>query len=124
MHLFLCVHRKEWGFRSGSASKESAGNTGDTGDAGLISGSGRSPEVGNGNPLQYSFLEKLTDRGAWQATVHGVQKNQTRNWSTKQQQQVSMSTGIGEKKEYRGVEELSVASACRTETQLEKKGYP
>ena len=34
--------------------------------------SGRSPGEGNGNPLQYSCLENLMDRGAWQATVHGV----------------------------------------------------
>ena len=40
--------------------------------------SGRSPGGGNGNPLQYSCLEKPMDRGAWQATVHGVAKSQTR----------------------------------------------
>ena len=34
--------------------------------------SGRSPGEGNGNPLQYSCLENTMDRGAWQATVHGV----------------------------------------------------
>ena len=44
------------------------------GDSGSISGSGRSPEEGNGNPLQYSYLENPMDRGAWQATVHGVAK--------------------------------------------------
>ena len=42
------------------------------GDAGLIFGSGRSPGVRNGNPLQYSCLESFTDKGAWGATVHGV----------------------------------------------------
>ena len=47
-------------------------NAGDAGDLGSIPGSGRSPEEGNGNPLQYSCLENLMDRGAWQATVHGV----------------------------------------------------
>ena len=31
-----------------------------------------SPREGNGNPLQYSCLENLMDKGAWQATVHGV----------------------------------------------------
>ena len=35
-------------------------------------------EEGNGNPLQYSCLENSMDRGAWQATVHGVTKSQTR----------------------------------------------
>ena len=35
-------------------------------------GSGRSPVVGNGNPLQYSFLENPMDRGTWRATVHGA----------------------------------------------------
>ena len=48
------------------------------GDMGLIPGSGRSPGVGNGNPLQYSFLENSTDRGAWWATIHGATKSQTR----------------------------------------------
>ena len=47
------------------------------GDMGLIPGSGRSPGEGNGNPLQYSCLENLTDRGAWQAIDHGVTKSQT-----------------------------------------------
>ena len=44
----------------------------DARDAGSIPGSGRSPGGGNGNPLQYSYLGNLTDRGAWQATVHAV----------------------------------------------------
>ena len=40
----------------------------------LIPGSGRSPGEGNGNPLQYSFLESNMDRGASRTTVHGVAK--------------------------------------------------
>ena len=47
------------------------------GDPGSISGLGRYPEEGNGNPLQYPCLENPMDRGAWQATVHGVTKSQT-----------------------------------------------
>ena len=47
------------------------------GDVSLILGSGRSPEEGNGNPLQYSRLGNPMDRGAWRATVHGVAKSQT-----------------------------------------------
>ena len=43
-----------------------------TGDAGLIPGSGRFSGGGNSNPLQYSFLENPMNRGAWGATVHGV----------------------------------------------------
>ena len=38
----------------------------------MIPGSRRSSGGGNGNPLQYSYLENPTDRGAWQATVHGI----------------------------------------------------
>ena len=53
-------------------------NAVDLRDAGLIPGSGKSPEVGNGNPLQYSCLENPMDRGAWQATVHGVAQSWTR----------------------------------------------
>ena len=47
------------------------------GDVGSIPGLGRSPGKVNGNPLQYSCLENTIDRGAWQATVHGVTKSQT-----------------------------------------------
>ena len=50
----------------------------DTGDVGLIPGSGRSPGGRHGNPLQYSCLENPKDRGDWRATVHGVTKSQTR----------------------------------------------
>ena len=46
-------------------------------DLGLIPGLGRSAGEGNGNPLQYSCLENPMDRGAWQATVHGVAKSRT-----------------------------------------------
>ena len=42
------------------------------GDTGLIPGSGRYPEEGNGYPLQYSCLENSMDRGAWRATIPGV----------------------------------------------------
>ena len=45
-----------------------------SGDAGLIPGLGRSPGVGNGNPLHCSYLENSVDRGVWLATVHGVTK--------------------------------------------------
>ena len=56
-------------FSGGSDSKESACHVGELGS---ILGSGRSPGEGNGNPLQYSCVEKSMDRGAWWATVHGL----------------------------------------------------
>ena len=52
-------------------------NAGDGGDVGSIPGLGRSPGVGNGNPLQDSCLENPMDRRAWWATVHGVAKSWT-----------------------------------------------
>ena len=58
-------------------SKESAGNSGATGDVGSIPGSGRSPGGGHGTPLQYSCLENPMDRGAWRATVHRAAESQT-----------------------------------------------
>ena len=57
--------------------KESTCNAGDIRDTGSIPGLGRSPGEGHDNPLQYSCLENPTDRGAWWATVHGVEKSQT-----------------------------------------------
>ena len=49
-------------------------NTEDIKDLGSIPGLGRFPGVGNGNPLQYSFLENSMDRGAWWTTAPGVPK--------------------------------------------------
>ena len=60
-----------FGFQGGSDGKESAHREGDTGS---IPGLERFPGEGHGNPLQYSYLEKSMDRGAWWATVHGVTK--------------------------------------------------
>ena len=54
--------------------KNCPASEGDARDVGSIPGSERSPAEGNGNPLQYSCLENPMDRGAWQATVHGVTK--------------------------------------------------
>ena len=59
------------GFPHSSVIKESACNAGDLGS---IPGMGRSPGEGNGSPLQYSCRENLIDRGAWQATIHGVSR--------------------------------------------------
>ena len=55
--------------------KESACNAGDIENRSLIPGLGRSPRVGNGNPLQYSCLENSMNRGPRQTTVHGVAKS-------------------------------------------------
>ena len=55
--------------------KNPPANAGNLRDMGLIPRSGRSRGGGNGNPLQYSCLENLVDRGAWWATVHGVAKS-------------------------------------------------
>jgi len=58
-----------YGFPGGSNSTESACTAWDLGS---IPGSGRSPGEGNDYPLQYSCLDSSIDRGAWQATVHGI----------------------------------------------------
>ena len=60
-----------WDFPGGSVVKNPPANSGDTG---AVSGLGRSPGGGNGNPLQHCCLENPIDRGAWWATVHGITK--------------------------------------------------
>ena len=70
IHIYAYIYI--WGLKNPPA------NAGDIRDACLIPGSGRSPEEGNGTPLQYSCLENPIDRGAWQATVHVV----TQSWMT------------------------------------------
>ena len=59
------------GFPGGSIVKNKPVNAGDTG---LSPGSDKFPREGYGNPLQYPCLENPMDRGAWWATVHGVEK--------------------------------------------------
>ena len=56
-------------FPGGSDVKESACNMGDLGSIPRLE---RFPGGGHGNPLQYSYLENLMDRGVWRATVHGL----------------------------------------------------
>ena len=85
--LSLSVHFGQWklqwfmlqlhevmGFPGGSDGKESACSAGEPGST---PGSGRIPGEGNGNPLQYFFLENPMDWGAWWAIVHGVAKSRT-----------------------------------------------
>ena len=57
--------------------KNPSANAEDIRDVCLIPGLGRSPREGNGNPLQYSYLEDFMDRETWQATVHRVANSQT-----------------------------------------------
>ena len=57
--------------------KNPPANARDSRDVDSIPGLGRSPVGEHGNPLQYSCLENPMDRGAWQATVHGVAQSQS-----------------------------------------------
>ena len=63
-----------WGFSRWLSGKESPWNAEDQSS---IPGLGRSPRAGNGNPLQYFYLENSVDRGAWWAIVYGMAKSQT-----------------------------------------------
>ena len=64
-------------FPGGSVVKNPPASAGNMGDTDSIPGSGRSPEGGNGNPLQYSCLENPMDRGALWTIVQRVTKSQT-----------------------------------------------
>ena len=76
--------------------KNPSANAGDARGMDSISGLGRSPEVGNGNPLQYACLENYMDRGAWCTTVHGVTNCQTRlnTHNNKKQSQLGCSCAL------------------------------
>ena len=71
-YAFVRTHTTTLGFPGGSDGKESASNAGDPGS---VPGLKRCPGEGNGNPRQYSDLENSMDRGARQATVHGITKS-------------------------------------------------
>ena len=70
----LGYYLKVWASQVVLAVKNLPANTGDIKDVCSIPGSGRSPGRGHSKPLQYSWLEKPKDRGAWQATIHGLQR--------------------------------------------------
>ena len=81
--LFVCFlffsfgRARSYGLPRWLSRKESACNAGDAGDLGSVPGLGISPLGGNGNLLQYSYLENPRDRGAWRATVHGFSQRWT-----------------------------------------------
>ena len=73
--LILDVLNWQLGLPGGSVVKNLPSNAG---DADSIPGLGRSPGEGNDNPFQYSCLGNPMDRGVWRATLHRVEKSQTR----------------------------------------------
>ena len=75
VYTLLCI--KQGGFPGRASGKEPACPWRRLRDVGSIPRSGRSPEGGHSNPLQYSCLENPMDRGAWQATVHGATQSDT-----------------------------------------------
>ena len=89
MYLYLLLRKYKFDFPQYRASqvmlvvKNPPASAGDTRDLGSIPGLGRSPGVGNGNPLQCSYLENSMDRGAWWAPVHEVENSGTwlRDWT-------------------------------------------
>ena len=74
LSLFKCTQAGYWASQVVPVVKNLPANAGDTRDS-SISGSRRSPGVGNGNLRQYSWLETFVERGAWQATIHGAEHN-------------------------------------------------
>ena len=70
--------------------KNPPAKVGDARDVNSVPGSRRSPGGGNSNPLQYSCLENSMDRGAWQATVHGLAQSQKQLKRLSMQEQSSV----------------------------------
>ena len=76
-HAQLHIYKGAWAFQVALVVKNLPANAGHIRDVGLIPGLRRSPGGGHSNPLQYSCLENLMDRGAWRATAHSVTKSRT-----------------------------------------------
>ena len=75
VYIYICTHTHTHMYRASLVAQlvtNLPANAGDTRQAGLIPWLGRSLGGGYGNPLQYSCLGNLMDRGDWQATVHGI----------------------------------------------------
>ena len=75
--IFIKLYNVHWASQVTLVVKNPPANAGDIRDVGSISGPVRSPGGEHGNPVKYSYLENLLDRGAWRAAVHGVAKSWT-----------------------------------------------
>ena len=71
---YKCNTKEAWASQVALVVKNTPANAGDIRTAGSIPGSGRSLGGGHGNPLQYSCLGTLMNRGAWKAIVHSAAK--------------------------------------------------
>ena len=88
--------------------KESAHHAGDAGDTGSVFGSGRAPGGGHGNPLRYSCLGNLMDRGGWQPEVYGV----AQSWTRLKRLGSSSSSSSSSSRPGLGLSCVSVAQLC------------
>ena len=70
--MFKSVYVSTWASQMALVGKNPSANAGDIRDVGSIPGLGRYPRGGNGNPFQYSYLEKPMCRGVCQSTVIGL----------------------------------------------------
>ena len=77
MELHYGSPRLIMGFLGGTVVKNLPANAGGARNVDSFPGPGRPLGTGNGNPCQYSCVEKYMGRGVWQATIHGVTKSQT-----------------------------------------------
>ena len=75
LFFLLNINNICMGFPGGPVVKNLSTNAGDVRDTGSVPGPERSPGIGNGNPLQYSYLENSMDKRAWHVIVHEVTKN-------------------------------------------------
>ena len=76
-YIYKYVYKENGASQVALVVKKLPANAGDLRDMGSIPGLGRFPGKRHGNPLQYSYLENLVDRGAWWVTVLWVTKSQT-----------------------------------------------
>ena len=74
MYQISTLYTLNWAFQAVLVVKNSPANAGDIRDTSSIPELGRSPGAGHDSPLQYSCLEDIVDRGAWQTTLIGSQR--------------------------------------------------
>ena len=128
VYYFIQIIYIHMGFPGGTSGKESSCQCRRHKRHRFDPESGRSPGEGHGNPLQYSCLENCMDRGAWQATVHGVAKSQTRlKWLSTHificvcvfSDIVDSYIGVSSESHYRPVTGLSVSSDIGISTSVD-----
>jgi len=116
LHSWIVLFSLNINYQVALVIKNLPASAGDRSDVGSIAGSGRSPGVGNGNPLKYSHLQNSHGQRSWWATVHRVAKSQT--WLKWLSTHITMSKLSSHRRQYKIIYKAVVSVLSKWWTEM------